>query len=68
MAKREDPSKKLRDEAKAYVDALPDETAKGRMVTDSGEAADESQWNAQESRQQKLIGMSRRDKKGNQAR
>ena len=40
MAKRNDPSQKMKDEAQEYLDALPDETAEGRLVTDDGTPAD----------------------------
>jgi hypothetical protein len=43
--------KDLREEAQDYVDALPDETAAGRLVTDSGDAADAKAWLAEQKRQ-----------------
>jgi len=45
------PDKQLEDEAKAYVDSLPDETAAGRLVTDAGTPADTAAWEAEEARQ-----------------
>ncbi len=66
MAKRNDGSRNidrsLREEAESYLDALPDETAEGRLVTDSGTAASNAAWESEEARQQ-----ARLRKKGNQA-
>ena len=50
MVEKDHPEE-LRDEAEAYVDALPDETAAGRLVTDSGEPADAKAWLAAQKRQ-----------------
>jgi hypothetical protein len=63
MAKRNDPSQKMKDEAQEYLDALPDETAEGRLVTDDGTPADAADWDSEEARQQARI-----NKKGNQSR
>jgi hypothetical protein len=63
MAKRNDPSQKMKDEAQEYLDALPDETAEGRLVTDAGTPADAAAWDSDEARQQARI-----NKKGNQSR
>jgi hypothetical protein len=46
----------LREQAKAYVDALPDETAAGRLVDDAGEAADEKAWDAAHAQQESELG------------
>ncbi len=63
MAKRKDPNQQMKDEAQAYLDALPDETAEGRLVTDEGTTADSGAWDSEEARQQARI-----TKKGNQSR
>lgn len=39
-----EPNENLEDEAQAYVEALPDETAAGRLVKDDGTPADEEDW------------------------
>jgi hypothetical protein len=63
MAKRNNPTQQMKDETQAYLDALPDETAEGRLVTDEGTAANETAWDSEEARQQARI-----SKKGNQSR
>ena len=50
------PDEDLREQAKAYVDALPDETAAGRLVDDAGEAADEQAWDAAHAQQESALG------------
>lgn len=55
MTRGSEPNKKLADEAKAYIDALPDETAAGRLVTDTGEMADDAAWREERSRQESGI-------------
>jgi hypothetical protein len=47
---------KLRDEAKEYVDDLPDETAAGRMVHDSGAPADPAKWQEEHKHQEEELG------------
>ncbi len=42
-------------QADEYVQGLPDETADGRLVKDSGLRADESAWQSEEDKQQKLL-------------
>jgi hypothetical protein len=44
------------DEARAYIEDLPDETAAGRLVTDTGEPADEEAWQAEHERQEGELG------------
>ena len=51
MVKKAKPSKDLHEEANEYIEALPDETASGRLVTDSGERADATAWLAEHKRQ-----------------
>jgi hypothetical protein len=50
-----EPDKDLEDEAQAYVEALPDETAEGRLVTDEGTPADEESWRLEKSTQDRRI-------------
>ena len=50
-----EPNKDLEDEAQAYVEALPDETAEGRLVTDEGTPADEESWRLEKSTQDRRI-------------
>jgi hypothetical protein len=49
-----EPNEDLKDEAQAYVDALPDETAAGRLVKDDGTPADEEDWRLAKSEQDQL--------------
>jgi hypothetical protein len=55
MTQSNEPSDALRKEAEDYIEALPDETADGRLVTDSGEDADTSAWQTEEEKQQALL-------------
>lgn len=81
MSKNNQPDKKLRDEAEAYVDNLPDETAAARLVDDGGDPADIEAWNREQARQQAVLKTDKpmgtgdrspetsiRDKQGNQSR
>lgn len=52
MAKKD---RDLVEEAKQYVDSLPDETAEGRLVTDKGKPADAAAWTKDEEEQQKAF-------------
>jgi hypothetical protein len=47
--------KDLVEEAKAYVDALPDETAEGRLVTDKGTPADAAAWQKDQDKQKEAF-------------
>jgi hypothetical protein len=49
-----EPNENLEDEAQAYVEALPDETAAGRLVKDDGTPADEEEWRLERSTQDEL--------------
>jgi hypothetical protein len=42
----------LKDEAKKYVDNLPDENAAGRLVDDSGAPVDPAAWQAEHEQQE----------------
>ena len=55
MTQSNEPSDALRKEAHEYVEALPDETAEGRLVTDDGLAADAEAWKDEEAKQQATL-------------
>ncbi|HEY1486785.1 MAG TPA: hypothetical protein VGF84_11830 [Micromonosporaceae bacterium] len=55
MTQNNQPSDALRKEAEDYVAALPDETAEGRLVDDDGTAANESEWQSEEAKQQAAL-------------
>ena len=45
----------LRDEAKKYVENLPDENAAGRLVDDSGAPVDPATWLAEHEQQEREL-------------
>lgn len=55
MEKSNKSRKDLHDEAEEYVLNLPDETAEGRLVNDSGSPADQPSWDAEEEEQQSRL-------------
>jgi hypothetical protein len=55
MTQSNQPGDALRKEAEEYVDALPDETAEGRLVDDGGTPADVAAWQAEEAHQQATL-------------
>ena len=46
----------LKDEARKYVDNLPDENAAGHLVDDSGAPVDPTAWQAEHEQQQRELG------------
>ena len=46
---------RLRDEAKKYVENLPDENAAGRLVDDSGAPVDPAAWEAEHEQQEREL-------------
>lgn len=45
----------LKDEAKKYVEDLPDENAAGRLVDDSGAPVDPAAWQAEHEEQEREL-------------
>lgn len=77
MSRNNKSGKQMRDEARAYGDHMPDETARGRMVNDDGSPTDETAWQAQETHHQTAlkskpkappVSTANKSKKGNQPR